>query len=42
MGLGQEGRKMAWIKWKMVCKNKEDGGLGIKDLKSFNMALLEK
>jgi len=41
-GWGHEGRKIAWVKWETICKPKEEGGLGIKDLKRFNYALLGK
>jgi len=29
-----------WVKWEIVCKNKEHGGLGIKEVSSYNRALL--
>ena len=41
-GLGSEGRKIAWASWKKVCESQEAGGLGILDLRAFNMALLGK
>ncbi|XP_058748653.1 uncharacterized protein LOC131621636 [Vicia villosa] len=31
-----------WISWATVCKHHEDGGLGVKDLDLFNIALLTK
>ena len=34
--------KIAWIKWEIVCLPKDKGGLGIKDLNTFNIALLGK
>ena len=34
--------KIAWLSWDKVCMPKRDGGLGFRDLKSFNLALLEK
>jgi len=37
-----EGRKIARVKWECLCKFREDNVLGIKDLKLFNMGLLEK
>ena len=41
-GWGSEGRKIAWIKWETCCKSKKEGGLGIKDVSSFNKALIAK
>lgn len=35
-------RKVAWVKWEDVCKDRKDGGLGVKDLLIFNKALLSK
>ena len=34
--------KIPWIKWEKVCKPKELGGLGVKDIISFNTSLLGK
>ncbi|KAF1874954.1 hypothetical protein Lal_00007570 [Lupinus albus] len=36
------GKGIAWVAWDMVCKPKELGGLGVKDLLHFNHALLGK
>jgi len=41
-GWGYEGRKVAWASWKKVCEPREAGGLGIIDLRVFNLALLGK
>jgi len=41
-GWGAEGRKITWASWKKVCMPREFGGLGIVDLKLFNLALLGK
>jgi hypothetical protein len=41
-GGGVESRKINWVKWDKICREKEDGGLGIKNLKAFNLALLGK
>lgn len=41
-GGGSDHRKIAWVKWRMVCLPKDKGGLGIKDIKTFNTALLGK
>ena len=41
-GDGYEQNKIAWIKWETVCLSKEKGGLGLKDINTFNLALLGK
>ena len=33
---------LAWVKWDIVCLPKDKGGLGIKDVNTFNLALLAK
>ena len=34
--------KIPWIRWETVCLPKEQGGLGVKDITSFNISLLGK
>jgi len=41
-GGGVESRKIYWVHWDKVCLEKEEGGLGIENLKIFNLALLGK
>ncbi|MCH92906.1 putative non-LTR retroelement reverse transcriptase, partial [Trifolium medium] len=36
------GKKLCWIKWRVVCQDKSRGGLGIRDLKAVNFSLLMK
>lgn len=35
-------RGMHWVKWSTLCQPKENGGLGFRDFKSFNLALVAK
>ena len=39
-GQKKEERKIPWIAWDKLCKPKADEGMGFKDLKAFNLALL--
>ena len=34
--------RIARIKWETVCLPKEQGGLGLEDINTFNLALLDK
>ena len=42
MGQRGEEKKMAWLSWDKLCEPKECGGMGFKELKYFNLALLAK
>jgi hypothetical protein len=35
-------RKISWIAWDTLCLKKEHGGLGVRSLKEFALALLDK
>ena len=41
-GGNREGKKIAWISWRQCCASGDVGGLGIKDIKILNNALLIK
>ena len=41
-GWGREKKQISWVSWENVCKPLEEGGLGIKDVRNFNGALLAK
>ena len=41
-GGASDQNKIAWVKWEAVCLPKEEGGLGVKDITSFNVALMDK
>lgn len=42
MGGGEDVRIISWVKWEYVCLPKDDGGLGVRQLEEFNLALLGK
>lgn len=35
-------RKIHWVNWNSLCNSKRDGGMGFRDLRAFNIALLGK
>ncbi|GKV35665.1 hypothetical protein SLEP1_g43906 [Rubroshorea leprosula] len=38
----EDTRKVHWVNWEKVCKGKHEGGLGVKSIRAFNLALLGK
>ena len=42
MGMGVRGQEDSMASWKKVCESKEMGGLGMLELRKFNVALLGK
>jgi len=41
-GWGRENRSISWVSWEKICSHLEEGGLGVKDVRKFNGALLAK
>ncbi|GAA0179179.1 hypothetical protein LIER_42205 [Lithospermum erythrorhizon] len=41
-GTTENKKTIHWAKWKQLCNTKENGGLGFRDLRMFNLALLSK
>ncbi|GLT52165.1 hypothetical protein SLA2020_255190 [Shorea laevis] len=41
-GGNEEKNKISWVKWERVCRSRREGGLGVKDVGTFNLALLGK
>jgi hypothetical protein len=39
---GEDSRKTSWISWKSICLSRENSGLGVRQLREFNLALLDK
>ncbi|KAL0356019.1 UNVERIFIED_CONTAM: putative mitochondrial protein [Sesamum radiatum] len=37
-----ERQSIHWLSWKKLCKDKNNGGVGFRTLKAFNLALLAK
>ncbi|PNX76224.1 ribonuclease H [Trifolium pratense] len=36
------GKRLSWIKWSVMCNEKKNGGLGVRDIKAANLSLLLK
>ncbi|KAL8100316.1 hypothetical protein AgCh_032534 [Apium graveolens] len=41
-GHGQAGKGVRWMAWERLCMPKRNGGLGVRNLKKFNLAMLAK
>ena len=41
-GWGKEKEPISWVSWKMVCKPRKEGVLGLRNIQNFNSALLAK
>ena len=41
-GQKQQETKLGWVSWKRMCISKARGGLGFRNLKAFNLAMLAK
>ena len=41
-GQKEKERKLAWVSWEKLCTLKAQGGMELRDLKAFNLALLVK
>lgn len=41
LGVYEEIRKIPWMKWDMICLEKENGGYEARKIREFNLSLLE-
>lgn len=41
-GSSHDKKKIHWMNWDALCKSKEEGGLGFRNLHLFNLAMLAK
>ena len=41
-GQKSDEQKISWVSWDKLCKPKNEGGMGFRDLKAFNLARLAK
>jgi len=42
VGVGSKNRKIVWVAWHKVCESKDKGGLGVIDIRKFNLTLMGK
>jgi hypothetical protein len=38
----EDSRKIHWISWDKICREREEGGLGVRRIREFNFSLLGK
>jgi hypothetical protein len=41
-GGGEDRRKIAWVRWREVCRSEGSGGSGVRQMQEFKSALLGK
>ena len=41
-GQVEDERKIHWQRWEKLTRSKKDGGMGFRDLRAFNLAMLAK
>lgn len=41
-GKSKDSKVVSWVKWDIVCLQKDQGGLGVKDIEKLNKTLIRK
>lgn len=41
-GQKEEEKRIHWLRWEQLCRPKDEGGLGLRDLGAFNKALFAR